>query len=130
MDTERRKGSDDAAGSMRTRTGRARHGRGAGTLREQGVVTVSMDARGYINARDNAGAYRSVLEDLEARELLRNELDAAEEALGRWETEHEHEYKRLFWLGEQAALNALDAEWNALSAEVEATRDALRGWSL
>lgn len=91
---------------------------------------MSTDARGYVNARDQRDTYRRMVEDLRERDELRERLDQAQEALGRWEAEHELEYKRLFWLGEQGELNALDAEWNELVRDRDLARDALAEWSL
>ena len=88
------------------------------------------DARGYVNARDNASTYRAMVESLELRDDLAHALDEAESALADWETQHETEYRQLFAQGEMAELNRLDAEWNVLEDDAAAAREAFGAWVL
>ena len=91
---------------------------------------MSTDARGYVNARDNASSYSAVRDALRERDELRDTLEDAREALSRWEDAHELEYRVAFAQGEQATMNGLDAEWNELENDVEAASSALEAWSL
>lgn len=77
----------------------------------------SSGARGIVGAR--------MVREAQVAERER-ELAEAMRALARWERQHDVEYKALFWRGERAELNALDAEWNVLNDEVELAREAVR----
>lgn len=72
-----------------------------------------------------AWAVKGREEHFQAESDARDALEDAQEALGRWESAHELEYRMLFAQGERAELNRLDAEWNVLEDEREAAAATL-----
>ena len=73
-----------------------------------------------------AWGVKALEEHFQAESDARDTLEDAQEALNRWESAHELEYRMLFAQGERAELARLDAEWNVLDAEVTSASDALR----